>query len=49
MTLKGRMTDMKFTLNTAKRAGKTFVQAIVAYALVSLKNGVDFSNREVAK
>ncbi len=43
------MTDMKFTLNTAKRAGKTFIQAVIAYALVALKNGVDFTNGEIAK
>lgn len=34
---------MKITKTTVKRAVRTFVQAALAFALVSLKNGVDFT------
>lgn len=40
---------MKFTKNTLKRALRTFIQAVVAYALVAIKSGVDFSDKEVVK
>lgn len=40
---------MKFTSNTFKRAARTFLQAVLAYALVSLKNGVDFTDTDVLK
>lgn len=40
---------MKFTKDTAIRMLKTFFQAIVAYALVEIKAGVDFNNKEVLK
>lgn len=40
---------MKFTKNTLKRALRTFIQAVIAYVLVALKSGVDFSDREVVK
>lgn len=40
---------MKFTKQTVMRALRTFLQAVVAYALVQLKAGVDFTNKEVVK
>lgn len=40
---------MKVTKETLVRALKTFLQAVVAYVLVELKAGVDFSNKEVVK
>lgn len=40
---------MKLTKQTVMRALRTFLQAVIAYALVQLKTGVDFTNKEVVK
>lgn len=39
----------KITKETVIRALRTFIQAIVAYAMVEFKAGVDFSSKEVLK
>ncbi|MCR5208430.1 MAG: CHAP domain-containing protein [Eubacterium sp.] len=40
---------MRFTKKTFKRALRTFLQAVTAYALVEIKAGVDFSDKTVVK
>lgn len=40
---------MKITKQTLMRALRTFLQAIIAYVLVELKTGVDFTSKEAVK
>ncbi len=40
---------MKFTKNTFKRAARTFLQAVLAYTIVAVKDGIDFGNSNVIK